>query len=159
MGRVDPLTVTGTVAVVCPGVNVTSWLVIGTNAPLAAVQVPSSVRTVTDAGFGLGADRLRVKVAVVVPVVGLTTLSQFTDKVGVSGATALPLSSTVCGPRPSLVVTDQVSVAEPMLPGLYATVSVIEAPGAIVVPTGSVETGLNPTPAEGGPDAWTVKVA
>ena len=92
------------------------------------MAVPSRVRTVTDAAVGLGEDRLRVNVAVVVPDGGQITLIQLTDTVGVSGAGPVPVRDRLWAPSPSLAVIAQVSVRVPWVVGVKATVSVRDAP-------------------------------
>ena len=120
------------------------------------MAVPSSVRTVTDVWAALGADSVRVKVAVAVPLVGRTRLIQLTDTVGVSGAVPVPVRLRVWGPSPSLPVITQLSARAPWAVGVKDTVMGSAEPAAMTVPTGSGVAAVKPAPAVGGAEAVMV---
>jgi hypothetical protein len=67
-------------------------------------------------------------------------------------ATPVPVNVTARSPPPSFPLITQVSDAAPAAVGVNVTVSVTDAPGAIVDASGRVEAAAKPTPEAGGLD-------
>jgi hypothetical protein len=69
----------------------------------------------------------------------------------------LPVRLTEWTPEVSLPFSTQASEAAPRTPGANRTVSVTDAPAAMVAPSGKVVIAVNPVPATGGLDLKMVR--